>query len=89
MTQQKMKDALLTCTDIAKDIMLKISDELKEKEINFSHKNQAEIIVDGKNKDDIVSVIENSNTVDKTQMKLLLQVSESNNKVFVRQKFNK
>ena len=88
MAGKKMKDALLDCSEITSDIMSKINCELKENGIAFSHKNKSEIIIDGKTKKEIIEFIEGSGLITKNQMNLLLQVSESNGNVFIRQKFN-
>lgn len=88
MITKKMKDALLDCSQITEDIMDKISEELNSKGVTFTHDNKSEIIINDNTKKDIIEIIEKSGSISKERMKLLLQVSESNGNVYVRQKFN-
>ena len=83
-----IKDALLDCEDIVSDIMDKVSNELTENNVEFIHTNKSEIIVENSNKDNIINIILNIDELDHTKIKLLLQITESNGNVFIRQKFN-
>ena len=84
----QMKEALQSCSEIAADIMKKIDKKLKEEAIDFSHKNQSEIIVKEKTKKEILDLITTIEGLSKSQIKMILQFSESNGKLYIRQKFN-
>ena len=83
-----MKDALLECEKVASDIMDKVDSKLTENNVDFIHTNKSEIIIENKDKKEIMDIISKIDDVDEQQSKLLLQVSESSNNVFIRQKFN-
>jgi hypothetical protein len=83
-----MKDALHDCEKVISEIMDKVDDILTENNISFIHTNKSEIIVENKGKEDVLNLINNINDVDENTIKLLLQVTESSNNVFIRQKFN-
>ena len=83
-----IKDALLNCEDITSDIMDKIDNKLTENSIEFIHKNKSEIIIENKSKEDVIHLINDIDNLDSTKTKLLLNITESSNNVFIRQKFN-
>ena len=85
---EKIKEAIKDCEELANNIMDKIDSALSSNNISFIHNNQSEIIVDNKSKDEILDIICDINDIDSTSSKLLLQVIESNEKVYIRQKFN-
>lgn len=83
-----MKDALLDCEKIIDDIMDKVDNKLSENNVDFIHKNKSEIIVENTDKNSILGMLTTIDELDERQSKILLQVTESNNRVFIRQKFN-
>ena len=88
MANQSMKTAILNCKDISANIMDDIDKKLKSSKIKFTHKKKSEIIVEGSNKEKINDIIFKMKKYDVSQIKMLIQISESNSKVFIRQKFN-
>lgn len=88
MTNQSMKTAILNCKDISANIMDDIDKKLKSSKIKFTHKKKSEIIVEGSDKEKINNTIFKMKKYDVSQIKMLIQISESNGKVFIRQKFN-
>lgn len=88
MTKNKIKEALLNCDTIKTDIMDKIDKKLNTEGIVFIHNNQSEIIVPNGDKKTIKGLIATISEVSKDQIKMILQISESNGKLFIRQKFN-
>lgn len=85
---EKIKEAIKDCEELANNIMDKIDSALSSNNISFIHNNRSEIIVDNKSKDEILDIICDIDDIDSTSSKLLLQVIESNEKVYIRQKFN-
>jgi len=83
-----MKDALLDCEKIIDDIMDKVDNILSENNVDFIHTNKSEIIVENKTKQDVINIISKMEGIEASQIKLLLQVTESGSNVFIRQKFN-
>ena len=83
----KIKEALLECTDIISEIMDNVSDKLNENGFTYIHTSESEIIVNNTTKKDILNLISTIENVDSNKSKLMLQVTESNEKVFIRQKF--
>lgn len=88
MTHGKMKDALICCNDTKQNIMTKITNALQNYEVEYMYNNQSEIVISGKSKEDITSIINNASDINKNQLNLMIQFSESNDKVYIRQKFN-
>lgn len=83
-----IKDALLDCEKAASDIMDKVDNKLSENNVSFIHNNKSEIIVENQTKSNVLDIINSIDDVDESTSKLLLQVTESNSNVFIRQKFN-
>ena len=88
MTNKKLKNALLECSEIVMEIMPNVCKILTENKIDYTNTNQSEVTISGSNKKDILKLIKDSCDIEKNKLKLLLQVSESNNIVYIRQKFN-
>ena len=82
-----IKEALLECSDIISNIMNNVSNKLDEKGMSYTHNNDSEIIVNNSTKKDIVDMLGTMENIDPNKSKLMLQVTESNEKVFIRQKF--
>ena len=89
MKTKKLKNALLECSEIVMEIMPNVCKALTDNKIEYTHENQSEITIVGGNKKDIRSIITESCDIGNEKLKLLLQISESNNKVYIRQKFSK
>ena len=88
MSKKKLKTTLLECTEILTEVMPTVCRILTEKNIEFDNKNKSEITIKDNNKKDILNIIEESCDIEEDKLKLLLQVYESNNIVYIRQKFN-
>ena len=88
MTNKKLKNTLLECSDIVMEIMPNVCKILDEKNIEYNENNKSELTIKDNNKKDILKLIKESCNIDNNKIKLLLQVSESNNIVYIRQKFN-
>ena len=84
---KNIKEAILDCSDIISDIMDKIADRLSDNNIKFTHSNQSEIIAYNVEKIDIVDIVSDINELKDNKYKLLLQITEGNEKVFIRLKF--
>ena len=78
-------DALRECDDFVRDVMDKIKKKLDKKKIEYKDKN-TEIIVSGKTLDEIKFLLKDMDDYDK--IKLIVQLSCVNGKVYIRQKFN-
>lgn len=85
--EKDIKEAILNCSNITPNIMNNIEDALTENSIEFTHNNESEIIVYNVKKEDIITIIHNIDNIENDEYKLLLQIIESNDKVFIRLKF--
>ena len=88
MANKKLKNALLECSEIVMEIMPNVCKILTENEVDYTANNQSEVTISGSNKKDILNLINDSCDIGKDKLKLILQVSESNDIVYIRQKFN-
>lgn len=88
MKSNTVKDALNECIEISSDIMNKVGNQLSSEGLKFSRPSDSEIIIENNSKDDIKNLVYSIEGATEQQLKLLLQITESNNKVFIRQKFN-
>ena len=80
--------AIKECEELSSSIMEKIDTALSSNDISFIHSNKSEIITENTSKEDIIDIILNIDDVNESNFKLLLQITESNEKVYIRQKFN-
>ena len=88
MENKKLKNTLLECSEIVTEIMPNVCKILTDNKIDYTTLNQSEITIEDNNKKDIYNVIKDSCDIGNDKLKLLLQVTESNNNVYIRQKFN-
>lgn len=84
----KMTEALIECEELNNNIMSIISKQLEANDIKFTNNNQSEIIISDYDKDSIKNILSNIENVDNSSMKLLIQITEVNSKIFIRQKFD-
>lgn len=84
----KMTEALIECEELNNNIMSIISKQLEANNIKFTNNNQSEIIISDYDKDSIKNILSNIENVDNSSMKLLIQITEVNSKIFIRQKFD-
>ena len=84
----KMTEALIECEELNNSIMSIISKQLEANNIKFTNNNQSEIIISDYDKDSIKNILSNIENVDNSSMKLLIQITEVNSKIFIRQKFD-
>ena len=82
----KVKEAIKGCEEISETIMSDISDLLTKKKIKFTNENESEIIIKNKTKDKIKELVL-SMDIEPSTLKLLIQITESNGNVYIRQKF--
>ena len=83
----KIKEAIKNCEDLTDTIMDMISDTLKENKIEFIQNNESEIVIENNTKENIREILL-SMDVDLITLKLLIQITENNDNVYIRQKFN-
>ena len=88
MATKKMKTTLLECGEITASIIPNVCKILSSNNIEYLNNNQSEITIKDKNKKDILKLVKEYCDIDNDKLKLLLQFSESNNTVYIRQKFN-
>ena len=84
----KMTEALIECEELNNSIMSIISKQLEANNIKFTNNNQSEIIISDYDKDSIKNILSNIENVDNSSMKLIIQITEGNSKIFIRQKFD-
>jgi hypothetical protein len=84
---EKIKEAIKNCEDLTDTIMDMISDTLNENKIEFIQNNESEIVIENNTKENIREILL-SMDVDLTTLKLLIQITENNDNVYIRQKFN-
>lgn len=78
MKNSKVRDELAKCANTNINIMDKIKEFLDNKKIAYSLSGSYEILVKGKTKKELKEILyDNSNDVDKDEIKILLQISES------------
>lgn len=78
-------EALKDCDSFVDEVMDLIKEKLSKKKIKFTDKN-SELIIENKNLDDIKGVLKTMDEYDK--IKLVVQLSCVNSRVYIRQKFN-
>ena len=88
MKSKKVKSAFIECNEISSDIMNRVSSHLTSEGVEHTRKNESEIIINNKSKDEIKDLVKNISGITKQQIKLILQISEINDKIFIRQKFS-
>ena len=84
---EKIKEAIKNCEDLTDSIMDMISETLNENKIEFIQNNESEIVIENNTKENIREILL-SMDVDKSALKLLIQITENNDNVYIRQKFN-
>jgi hypothetical protein len=85
---ETIKEALTNCNDISSNIMDKVCDALSSEGISYKKTTNSEIVITNKTKKEVNECVVKNSGVSCQQLKLLLQISEGTDKVFIRQKFN-
>lgn len=88
MESQNVTNALNECNNISENIMDKVENVLMSNGIQYDKNGDFEIVIKDSSKDDVREKLSGLTDVEDHQLKLLLQITESNNNVFIRQKFN-
>ena len=88
MESQNVTEALNECNNLSKNIMDEVEAILMSNDIKYDKNGDFEIVIKDSNKDEVREKLSVLTDVEDHQMKLLLQITESNNNVFIRQKFN-
>lgn len=88
MESQNVTEALNECNNLSKNIMDEVEAILMSNDIKYDKNGDFEIVIKDSNKDEVREKLSGLTDVEDHQMKLLLQITESNNNVFIRQKFN-
>jgi len=88
MESQNVTNALNECNNISENIMDKVENALMSNGIQYDKNGDFEIVIKDSSKDDVKEKLSGLTDVEDHQVKLLLQITESNNNVFIRQKFN-
>lgn len=88
MESQNVTNALNECNNISENIMDKVENVLMSNGIQYDKNGDFEIVIKDSSKDDVREKLSGLTDVEDHQVKLLLQITESNNNVFIRQKFN-
>jgi hypothetical protein len=83
-----IQEALKECDEISSDVMNIVGNSLTDNGIEYSSLSDSEFVIDGERKNEIRDIISNNTEIDFSNAKIILQISESNNKTFIRQKFN-
>ena len=86
--EKNMTDALKECKGITKNIMGIVTDKLSEEGIKYEIVNKYEISIPNQNKGYVASILHNINGINESQLKMILQISEVNGKIYIRQKFD-
>lgn len=89
MAKDNIKKALKECEKYKSDIMDKVIHLLSSKSIKFtSNKKKTELVLSDTKEKEIKSLLLENLSIPKDTVKLLIDVKESNNHVYIRQKFN-
>lgn len=85
-TNKNIYNALKECGSVVDTIMGDITSLLDKKKIKYTTNTDSELVVYGKTKSDIKDIL--LTDIPKDTLKLLIQITETDDKVFIRQKFN-
>jgi hypothetical protein len=85
MSKKRITDLLQECSEVAGVVLPSIENVLDNNEIEYGYNGDSEIVITGKSKDDIKPLLNDVEGVTKEQMKMLIQISELNGNVYIRQ----
>lgn len=85
MSKKGITDLLKDCSKVTDRVMEGVENILNSHDITFSYNGDSEIIIEGKSKDEIKSLLNEVEDITEEQMKVLVQVSELGGNVFIRQ----
>lgn len=85
MSKKGITDLLKDCSKVADRVMEGVENVLDTHDITFSYNGDSEIIIEGKSKDEIKSLLNEVEEITEEQMKVLVHVSELGGNVFIRQ----
>lgn len=83
--KQPITDLLKECSEVADCVMDCVENVLTAHDMAFSKNGESEIIVEGETKDDIKTLLLEIDEVTEEQIKVLISITESAGKVFIRQ----
>ena len=85
MSKKRITDLLQECSEVAGVVLTSIESVLDNNDIEYNYNGDSEIVITGKTKDEIKPLLNDVEGVTKEQLKMLINISELNGNVYIRQ----
>jgi hypothetical protein len=85
MSKKRITDLLQECSEVSGVVLPAIENVLDDNDIEYNYNGDSEIVISGKTKDEIKPLLNDVEGVSKEQMKVLINISELNGNVYIRQ----